>query len=94
VPTLIDVFLARPAVLTGLVDAADAVFGSFGVDDRILLDAATGRAPLSGRLPFDLPRSLSAVTAAREDVPFDTEHPLFRFGHGLPFAAEAETMIE
>ncbi|MEU1284266.1 hypothetical protein [Kitasatospora sp. NPDC005856] len=40
-----------------------------------------GRGPMTGSLPFDLPRSDAAVDAAREDVPFDTEDPLLRFGH-------------
>ena len=48
-----------------------------------LLDVLTGAAPAQGRLPFDIPRSMAAVEAARPDVPFDTENPLFRFGHGL-----------
>jgi beta-glucosidase len=26
---------------------------------------------------------MAAVEASRPDVPFDTEDPLFRFGHGL-----------
>ena len=34
-------------------------------------------------LPFDIPRSMAAVQASREDVPFDTADPLYRFGHGL-----------
>jgi beta-glucosidase len=41
-----------------------------------------------GKLPFDLPRSMEAVAASREDVPFDTENPVFRFGHGLSYAEE------
>ncbi|WP_256123568.1 hypothetical protein [Arthrobacter sp. NIO-1057] len=38
---------------------------------------------MSGKLPFDIPCSDAAVLAAREDVPFDTEDPVYRFGHGL-----------
>jgi hypothetical protein len=36
-------------------------------------------------LPFDLPRSDEAVEASKEDVPFDTENPVFKFGHGLRY---------
>ncbi|MEV7119353.1 hypothetical protein [Kitasatospora griseola] len=43
--------------------------------------AALGRAGMPGVLPFDLPSSMAAVEAAREDVPFDTADPLFRCGH-------------
>jgi beta-glucosidase len=82
VPTILDVYLDRPAILTPLVDQAAAVVVNFGAGDSPLLDALRGAA--RGRLPFDLPRSMAAVEASREDVPFDTADPLFRFGHGLP----------
>jgi beta-glucosidase len=39
-------------------------------------------------LPFDLPRSMVAVEASYEDVPFDTENPVFRFGDGLSYEAK------
>jgi beta-glucosidase len=44
-----------------------------------------GAAP-HGKLPFDLPRSMEAVENSKEDVPFDTENPVFRFGDGLSYA--------
>jgi beta-glucosidase len=28
---------------------------------------------------------MAAVEASRSDVPYDTEDPLFRFGHGLRY---------
>ncbi len=83
VPTVVDVFLDRPAVLTPLAELGVTLVGTFGVDDGVLLDAVTGRAATTGRLPFDLPRSMAAVEASREDVPFDTADPLRRFGEGL-----------
>ncbi len=83
VPTVVDVFLDRPAVLTPFVDAVAALTGSFGAGPRALLDVLFGRAHAEGRLPMDLPRSMASVRARRTDVPFDLEDPLFRFGHGL-----------
>jgi beta-glucosidase len=81
-PTVVVVYLERPAVLTPLADVASVLVGQFGATDDVLLEAlATNTFP--GRLPFDLPRSTSAVAAGREDVPFDTANPLFRHGHGL-----------
>jgi beta-glucosidase len=53
------------------------------VSSEALLDVLTGAAVAQGRLPFDVPRSMAAAEASRPDVPFDTEDPLFRFGHGL-----------
>nr|WP_274636788.1 glycoside hydrolase family 3 N-terminal domain-containing protein [Microbacterium bovistercoris] len=83
VPTVVDVFLDRPAILAPIVEAADAVVADWGVSPAALLDVLSGAAPAQGRLPFDVPRSMAAVEASRPDVPFDTADPLFRFGHGL-----------
>ncbi|MFF1913043.1 glycoside hydrolase family 3 protein [Streptomyces sp. NPDC058239] len=81
VPTCFAVHLDRPAVLTPLADHAALLIGEFGADDDLVLDAALGKAAIPGSLPFDLPSSMAAVEAAREDVPFDTHAPLFRCGH-------------
>jgi beta-glucosidase len=83
VPTVIDIPLDRPAVLGHLATAAAAVVATYGCCDTALLDVLFGRAQPEGSLPFDLPRSMAAVTASREDVSFDTADPLFVFGHGL-----------
>ncbi|MFI1988103.1 glycoside hydrolase family 3 protein [Actinoplanes sp. NPDC020271] len=83
-PTVVDVLLDRPAVLTPLAGKAAALVGTFGVSDEALLDVLFGRAPATGTLPFELPSSMAAVQASREDVPNDTEDPLFPYGHGLP----------
>lgn len=82
-PTVVDVWLDRPAVLTPLSDKAAALTGSFGSSDEALLDVLFGRAPSSGTLPFELPSSMAAVEASREDVPHDTRDPLYPYGHGL-----------
>ncbi|SFR67771.1 beta-glucosidase [Agromyces sp. CF514] len=83
VPTVIDVHLDRPAILTPFVDDAAAIVGNYGASARAVLDVLTGAAEAKGKLPFDLPSSMAAVEASREDVPFDTKDPLFRFGHGI-----------
>jgi beta-glucosidase len=89
VPTVIEVFLERPAILTQLIDAA-ALIGSFGTSDRALVEVLFGEHEPLGSLPFDLPRSMEAVEASRTDVPFDTENPLFRFGHGLRYRSAGQ----
>jgi beta-glucosidase len=83
VPTVVDVFLERPAILTPMVDHVAGLIGNFGANPRALLDVCFGAAQARGRLPFDLPSSMAAVEAGRPDVPFDTADPLFRFGDGL-----------
>ncbi|HWV78346.1 MAG TPA: glycoside hydrolase family 3 N-terminal domain-containing protein, partial [Isoptericola sp.] len=86
VPTVVDVYLDRPAILAPVLEAlgdGGSLVANFGASTPALLDALTGVVPAEGRLPFDLPRSTAAVEASREDVAFDTADPLFRFGHGL-----------
>ncbi|WP_405374188.1 MULTISPECIES: glycoside hydrolase family 3 protein [unclassified Microbacterium] len=87
VPTIVDVFLDRPAILGPIVDSATAVIANFGADPHALLDVLTGRDSPRGKLPFDVPSSMEAVLSSRSDVPFDTADPLFTFGHGLTFPA-------
>lgn len=85
IPSIVDVYLDRPAVLTEIASHAAALLVTFAVGDEALLDVLTGRAPPGGRLPFDLPRSMAAVAARLPDVPFDDPDPLFRYGHGLGY---------
>lgn len=66
-----------------MVDLGATVIGEFGASDRVVLEAFCGRTPITGRLPFDIPSSMEAVEASREDVPFDTVLPRFRAGFGL-----------
>ncbi len=81
-PLVLDVVLDRPAVLTPLLPIATSVVGSYGTSDDALVDALTGVVVPSGRLPFDLPRSMEQVRRHSEDVP-GYDDPLFPFGHGL-----------
>lgn len=82
---VVDVYLDRPGVLTELAAQAAALMVNYGSSEHAFLDALFGDAAPEGKLPFDLPRSMEAVRNSREDVPFDTENPLFRFGHGLKY---------
>lgn len=85
VPTIIDIYLDRPAVLTGLTDTASAIMVNFGATDEALVRVLFGEVSPQGRLPFDLPRSDAAIEASRADTPFDTAQPLFRCGFGLAY---------
>ncbi|MEU4237353.1 glycoside hydrolase family 3 N-terminal domain-containing protein [Actinoplanes sp. NPDC026619] len=82
-PTVVDVMLDRPAVLTRLDSKVAGLVGTFGVSDEAMLDVLFGRAAATGTLPFELPSSMAEVEASREDVPNDTAHPLYPYGHGL-----------
>lgn len=85
---VIDVFLDRPAVLTPFTEMDVTLIGSFGISDQALLDVISGRYPASGRLPFDLPRSMVAVEASESDVPHSSEDPLFTTGHNAVLSME------
>jgi beta-glucosidase len=89
-PTVLVVYLERPAVLTPFVGEVAAVIGDFGSSDAVLLRALFGDAAFTGRLPFDLPSSMTAVRSSREDVPFDTDRPLFRCADGLHLPARRD----
>jgi len=85
VPTVVEVKLERPIVLSKLNDDAAAVVGTYGASDEAFLDVVFGRAAPEGRLPFELPSSMAEVEVQRPDVPSDTAHPLYRQGHGLSY---------
>jgi beta-glucosidase len=85
-PTVIDIYLDRPAVLSELKPAAAALLGTFGASDRAVLDVVFGAFAPTGKLPFELPSSMEAVERQREDVPYDSGDPLFGFGFGLSYA--------
>ena len=77
VPTIVVVYLDRPAILTNIAPLAKTLIGEFGVSDVALFDALTGRVRPIGRLPFELPRSMEAVQAQLSDVPHDSKSPLY-----------------
>jgi beta-glucosidase len=84
VPTIVIVYLDRPAILTSLVPYAKTLIGEFGVSDGALFDALTGRIRPTGRLPFELPRSMTAVAAQHGDVPHDSPQPLYPIRYRSP----------
>jgi beta-glucosidase len=85
VPTIVTVYLDRPAILTPLKEKARALIANFGVSDAALIDVLVGRARPSGKLPFELPSSMEAVQAQRSDVPHDSQRPLYPFGFGRSY---------
>ncbi len=80
---ILDVFMDRPAILSQVEPRLDALTASFGTSDAAWLEVLTGTLPSRGRLPFELPRSMSAVRASQPDVANDTHRPLYAAGFGL-----------
>ncbi|QRY40269.1 glycoside hydrolase family 3 C-terminal domain-containing protein [Microbacterium hominis] len=85
-PLVLVVNLDRPGILTPFAAFASAIVVDFGSSSRAVVDVLTGRIAPEGCLPIELPRSMDAVRASREDVPSDTGDPLFpvHFGLELP----------
>ncbi|MBT2489903.1 glycoside hydrolase family 3 C-terminal domain-containing protein [Streptomyces sp. ISL-96] len=83
VPTVVDIFLDRPAVIPEIAEHAAALVANYGASDTALLNVLFGLSVAEGRLPFELPRSMRSVESSREDVPNDSANPLFPYGHGL-----------
>ena len=85
VPTIVTIYLDRPAILTKFNGRVGALLANFGASDRALLDVITGKAKPEGRLPFELPSSMQEVEAQVSALPHDTAHPLYRLGFGLTY---------
>jgi beta-glucosidase len=51
----------------------------------MLVEVRIGNIKPEGKLPFELPSSKEAVENQKEDVPYDSEKPLYPFGHGLRY---------
>ncbi len=85
VPTIVDIYLDRPAVFPEINAVARAVLANYGASDAAALDVIFGKANPEGKLPFELPSSMEAVRNQKTDVPYDSKDPLYKFGHGLHY---------
>ncbi|MEK0098869.1 glycoside hydrolase family 3 N-terminal domain-containing protein [Streptomyces sp. A475] len=86
VPTVVDIYLDRPAVVPELATEAVALIADFGADDQAVLAVLFGEAEPKGSLPFELPSSEKAVLNQPTDLPHASADPLFPFGHGLRYS--------
>ena len=85
VPTIVDIYLDRPAVIPEISAAAKGLLANFGASDAAVLDVIFGKAKPEGKLPFELPSSMDAVRNQKEDLPYDSKDPLYKFGFGLRY---------
>ena len=83
VPTIVVIYLDRPAVIPEISAAAKVLLAEFGLSDKAMLQVLFGQARPEGKLPFELPSSMEAVRKQKPDVPYDSEQPLYPFGFGL-----------
>ncbi|MEL6941607.1 MAG: glycoside hydrolase family 3 N-terminal domain-containing protein, partial [Bacteroidota bacterium] len=85
VPTIVNIYLDRPAVIPDIAAAAKAVIADYGSSDKSVCEVLFGNVAPQGKLPFELPSSMEAVRKQKTDLPYDSENPLFEFGHGLKY---------
>jgi len=75
----------RPAVIPEIAEKSAALLTVFGASDAAVLDIIFGRFTPTAKLPFELPSSMDAVRNQKEDLPYDSENPLYPFGFGLTY---------
>jgi beta-glucosidase len=85
VPTIVDIYLDRPAVIPEISGKAKGLLADFGASDAAVLDVIFGKYKPGGHLPIELPSSMEAVRNQKEDVPYDSKDPLYKFGFGLSY---------
>lgn len=85
VPTIVNIYLDRPAVIPEIAEKSAGLIANFGASDSALLDVIFGKYKPSGKLPIELPSSMEAIRNQKEDVPYDSKNPLFHFGYGISY---------
>jgi beta-glucosidase len=85
VPTVVDIYLDRPAVIPDIAVAAKALIANYGASDKSVCEVIFGNTAPKGKLPFELPSSMKAVEEQKTDVPYDSKDPLFTYGFGLVY---------
>lgn len=84
-PTIVCIYMDRPAVIPEIAKNSSALLCEFGATDDAVLDVIFGKFNPGAKLPFEIPSSMEAVVNQKEDVPYDSENPLFEFGYGLSY---------
>ena len=85
IPTIVDIHLDRPAVIPEIAEKSAGLLANFGASDTAILDVIFGKFKPGGKLPFELPSSMEAVKRQKEDLPHNSEYPVFPFGYGLTY---------
>ena len=92
-PTIVCMYLERPAVIPEIANNVVGLLGEFGAHDDAVLDIVFGRFNPTAKLPFELPASMANVESQHEDVPYDSNNPLFPYGFGLSYHLPNEILF-
>ena len=79
-PTITVLTLIRPPVVPEIDVASKAMIAEFEIEDDIICEMIFGEFNPTGKLPIEIPSSMEAVEKQFEDVPYDSENPLYRYG--------------
>lgn len=83
VPTIVTIYLDRPAIMTNVLEDADALIANFGVSDEVLFERLTSNENYTAKTPFELPRTMQSVLSQDPAKPHDSNNPLFKINFGL-----------
>lgn len=87
-PVVVVALLGRPYILTWCDENTEAILAAYypGTEGgKAIAEVLFGDYNPHGRLPVQMPRSMSQVLSQRSDLPFDIENPLYNFGFGLSY---------
>ena len=85
VPTIVNIYLDRPAVIPDIAKESRAVIADYGSSDESVCEVLFGNTAPKGKLPFELPSSMKAVESQLTDLPYDSKDPLYAFGFGMSY---------
>ena len=88
-PTITILNIDRPPVIPDINAASEAIIANFECEDEIIMELIYGQFKPTGKLPIEIPSSAAAVEKQKEDVPYDSENPLYPYGFGLSFSTDA-----
>ncbi|MEL6251358.1 MAG: glycoside hydrolase family 3 N-terminal domain-containing protein [Bacteroidota bacterium] len=84
-PTITVLTITRPPIVPEIDAASKAMIADFECQEEIILEMIFGKFNPSGKLPVEIPSSVEAANNQLEDVPYDSEKPLYKYGHGLSY---------
>jgi len=88
IPIVVVVMMGRPYILTWCAENTEAILSAYypgSMGGIAIAETLFGDNNPQGKLPVQLPRSMSQVLAQRSDLPFDIEDPLYDYGFGLSY---------
>lgn len=87
-PIVVVALLGRPYILTWCDENTEAILAAYypgSQGGKAIAEVLFGDYNPHGKLPVQMPRSMSQVLSQRSDLPFDIENPLYDFGFGLSY---------